>query len=297
MSDAETLERVRSVQANINYLLPGPDINRRFVSAGVEVNTGSYGPHEVTVRDGRAIRDEFTLDRNGFVLLDHKSAVHDFQDKEEVERVYPDEVTAAVMAATGASFVAPLGWMNRTSGHIEPVKATAGYTHRGGLQPPAGEAHVDTEPSRMPAMSQSLYAKLRPDGPGFKRFIYMSFWKTFSEPPQDWPLALCDGRSVRDDEGLPNTLVVCDKIPEGEAMFAPDPEEGRKPAAAIFRYSPDHEWWYFSNMTRDETLLFKFHDSDHRGAWRCPHTAFHDPSFVDAKPRASIEFRVVAFFE
>jgi len=28
-----------------------------------------------------------------------------------------------------------------------------------------------------------------------------------------------------------------------------------------------------------------------------PHTAFHDPSFADAKQRSSIEFRTVAFFE
>ena len=28
-----------------------------------------------------------------------------------------------------------------------------------------------------------------------------------------------------------------------------------------------------------------------------PHTAFRDPSYPDAKPRSSIEFRTVAFFE
>ena len=33
-------ESVRSVEAQLQYLLPGPAINRRFVSAGVEVNTG-----------------------------------------------------------------------------------------------------------------------------------------------------------------------------------------------------------------------------------------------------------------
>jgi hypothetical protein len=34
-------ESVRSVQADLKYLLPGTPINRRFVSAGVEVNTGN----------------------------------------------------------------------------------------------------------------------------------------------------------------------------------------------------------------------------------------------------------------
>jgi len=73
--------------------------------------------------------------------------------------------------------------------------------------------------------------------------------------------------------------------------------EDTVPGASIFHYSPAHRWWYFSNMNRDEALLIKFHDSDHSRAWRTPHTAFRDPSFPNAKTRASIEFRTVAFFE
>ena len=50
-------------------------------------------------------------------------------------------------------------------------------------------------------------------------------------------------------------------------------------------------------VQRDDVLLFKFHDSDHSRTWRCPHTAFHDPSFADANIRESIEVRTVAFWE
>ncbi|MEI9965854.1 MAG: hypothetical protein WDM92_15615 [Caulobacteraceae bacterium] len=42
--EADIEEGVRSLEAEINYLLPGPDINRRFVSAGVEMNTGPTAP-------------------------------------------------------------------------------------------------------------------------------------------------------------------------------------------------------------------------------------------------------------
>ena len=83
---------------------------------------------------------------------------------------------------------------------------------------------------------------------------------------------------------------------EGDAMFAAM-DDASKPAAAIFRYNPNHRWWYFSNMVKDEALLLKFHDSDHSVAWRTPHTAFWDPSFADRKVRASIECRSIAFFE
>jgi hypothetical protein len=50
-------------------------------------------------------------------------------------------------------------------------------------------------------------------------------------------------------------------------------------------------------MTREEVLLFKFHDSDPAKALRTPHTAFHDPSFPEARIRESIEFRTIAYFE
>ena len=294
-------ESVRSVKTQLNYLLPGTPINRRFVSAGIEVNTGQYGAFLMTIRDGRAIRDHFSLASHGFTLLDAPTAIHDFNDIEEVEAGYQSEVERHVKAATGADHVFAMGWMIRTSGDVasRQKKRVEGesYTHRAGVQPPAGEVHVDTDPARQVKAAQRAYEKFRPDGPGYKRFIFTSFWRSFSSPPQDCPLAICDGRSVRDDEGTPNTLWVVDRIPDD--LFAPMPvaDEDNPIAAAIFRHNPDHRWWYFSNMVRDEALLFKFHDSNRIAPWRVPHTAFWDRSLPGAQPRESIECRSIAFFE
>ena len=298
MSGDDIEDSVRSVETQITYVAPGSFVNRRFVAPGVEHNTGRYEPHVVRVRDGRPIADHFTLDRQGFQLFAHRSAVKDFFDKDEVERVYPDEVAAAVKAFTGATSVATMGWMVRTSGDLSKYRReTTGYAHRGGVQPPAGEAHVDTAPDRADRVAQTNYERYFPDGKGYSRFIYASYWRAFSEPPQDVPLAVCDWRSVRSDEGTTNTLFVVDKIPDEATMLGPMANEDTVPGASIFHYSPAHRWWYFSNMNRDEALLIKFHDSDHSRAWRTPHTAFRDPSFPNAKTRASIEFRTVAFFE
>lgn len=228
--DIDVENTVRSVEAEINYLLPGPAINRRFVCAGREVNTGNYGPYRVRIRDGRSIRDHFTLDTHGFVLAGHASAVSDFYDKDEVDRLYAAEVADAVKVLTGAMFVVAMGWMIRNSGDLSKFERAEGpYTHQGGVQPPAGEAHIDTEPSRADAQARALYERVRPDGPGYERFIYSSFWRAFSEPPQDCPLAVCDHRSVGDDEGVPNVLYIVDEIPEGDAMFAPMPDDEQLP--------------------------------------------------------------------
>jgi hypothetical protein len=288
----------KTLEAEINYLAPGSFINRRFVAPGIEHNTGRYEAHRVVVRDGRPLSDSFSLDVHGFVLARSATAVSDFFDKEEVERLYPAEAVAAVQALTGATRVAPLGWMVRTSGDAsEHQKQTTGYTHRGGVQPPAGEAHVDFTPARAESLARTVYEKTFPDGKGFSRFIASSLWRVFSEPPQDCPLAVCDARSVGREEGVPNTMFIVDCLPDERTMLGEMENEKNAPAAAIFHYNPAHRWWYFSNMRRDEVLLFKFHDSDPARALRTPHTAFRDPSFPNARTRESIELRTIAYFE
>ena len=284
------------VATEITYLLPGSFINRRFVAPGREVNTGEYRPYPVVIRDARPRQGDFTLASHGFQLIRHHSAVRDFLDKQEVEATYPGEVAAAVQALTGADRVHTMSWMVRTSGDLAAhQREQVGYRHYGGVQPPAGEAHCDASPDRVDAMARRYYEQRFPDAPPYRRFLYTSFWRTFSAPPQDYPLALCDGNSVGDEEGVPNTLHIVDRIPERADMLRPMPDEDKAVAAAIFHHNPAHRWWYFSNMTRDEALLLVFHDSRRVRPWRVPHTAFHDRSRPGAHPRASIEFRSLAY--
>ncbi|MEL0211350.1 MAG: CmcJ/NvfI family oxidoreductase, partial [Novosphingobium sp.] len=171
------------------------------------------------------------------------------------------------------------------------------YQHSGGIQPPAGEAHVDYNEVTGRRAAARVYADRFPDGPGYSRYICFSLWRTFSPGPQDWPLAVCDGRTVADEETASNTLFVVDEFPVGDALTAPVDGEDQMIAATIFRHRDRHRWWYFSNMKADDVLLFKFQDSDHSVTWRCPHTAFHDTSLPDTRTRESIEVRCIAFFE
>ena len=166
-----------------------------------------------------------------------------------------------------------------------------------GCQPPAAEAHVDFTERTARKLADRLYQQARPQGAGYERFIAFSLWRALSPAPQDWPLALCDGRSVGPDEGTRNTKVDVDVLPEGDALFAPIDGEDDMVAATIFHHRPGHRWWYFPDMSSDEVVLIKFHDSDHGRTWRAPHTAFHDSTRADAVTRVSYEFRGFAFFE
>lgn len=289
----------REVRAMMRYVDEGDFITRRYVSQGKEINTGTYSDFEVVIRDGMPIRDHFTLDQHGFTIAKCPTAVSDFHDKASVDALYEAEVERNVIRLTGADKCVARGWMLRTSADLtqHAAKKTAGYQHSGGIQPPAGEAHVDINTATAARMADHTYRTHFPDGPGYKRFLISSFWRTFSPGPQDVPLALCDGRSSFGGAEKSNTLYIVDEFPEGDALTAPDPDEGNKLAATIFSYHPGHRWWYFRNMQADDALLFKFHDSDHSLTWRCPHSAFRDSSEPGAHVRESIECRSVAFWE
>ena len=289
----------REAPALIRYLGEGDYVTRRYVSRGAEMNTGDYADYPMVVRDGMPIRDHFALDTHGFVLGKHRSAVQDFGDTDQVNALYNAEVEAAVRALTGASVVKAQGWMIRTSADLSAraQEKVEGYQHVGGIQPPAGEAHVDYNEATARRVAERLYPELRPAGPGYQRYCAFSFWRTFSPGPQDWPLAVMDGRSIQGDETTSNTLFVVDEFPTGDALTAPVAGEDQMIAASIFRHRPQHRWWYFANMAADDVLLFKFQDSDHTRTWRCPHTAFHDTSLPNAQTRSSIEVRCMAFWE
>jgi len=272
------------VQAQITYLLPSSRINRRFWAPGAELNTGIYAPYDVTIRNAR-LAGPFTLDDQGFCLEHHPTAITDWEANYTPDSEYANEVCAIAAKMSGADFVVPMGGMVRSSG---ATSAT--------VQPTAAEAHVDFTERSARTLAERIYRAHRPDGAGYTRVICFSLWRVLTAPPQDMPLALCEGGSVRDDEGTHNTKVDVDELPSGDAMFADVAGEADMMAATIFHHSSDHRWWYFPDMTPQEVIFIKFNDSDHSRAWRAPHTAFRDTNRPKAIERRSMEFRGVAYF-
>jgi hypothetical protein len=268
----------------IDYLVPTSRINRRFWAPGRELNTGVYAPYPVTIRNAR-LTGPFTLDEHGFCLALHRTAISDWENQYAPGSAYAAEVTEVAKGLTGADVVIPLGGMLRDSAATSST-----------VQPPAAEAHVDFTERCAQRRAAALYRQAHPEGPGYARFIGFSLWRALSAPPQDMPLALCEGRSVRDDEGTHNTKVDVTEIPTGDALYAPIPGEEDMLAATIFHYSPGHRWWYFPDMQPEEVIFIKLYDSDRSKAWRCPHTAFRDGTRADARPRRSMEFRAIAYF-
>jgi len=111
-------------------------------------------------------------------------------------------------------------------------------------------------------------------------------WRAFSPPPQDFPLALCDARSV-----VPADIQNC-TLTLARGDFSMTWEN------TAYKHNPDHRWFYCSDMNRDEAFVFSSFDTGSGWTDQVPHTAFEDQTCPeDAPPRASMEIRVFAFFE
>ena len=97
---------------------------------------------------------------------------------------------------------------------------------------------------------------------------------------------MCDARTIRPDHEVPVVAVTAYRG-GGELAFE----------TTGYLHDPDHRWCWFPDMTPDEVLVFKTHDSDPHRAHRVAHSAFTDPSCPPGTPtRASVEIRALALF-
>lgn len=234
-------------------------------------------PRTVTIEDARARAVPPSLEREGFRLVEHGSAVTDFRDRDEVARAHPAEIQALVQRLTGADAV-----VVSSPGILRFSEASqdAGRLHNSW---PARFIHIDVSD----ATAQAFSERTRPDnGRTVRRAAHYNIWRVITPPPQDVPLAVCDARTL-----APEDLALADAV-----FDAPGKPEWSFEGLLV-HYSSRHRWCYFSGMSRDEVLLFKTHDSDPSQPHHVPHTAFDDPSCpAGAVPRGSIEMRAIAYW-
>jgi hypothetical protein len=268
-----------TVDATLNYL--GSMTERPVFCPGTPGKTNLVLQSQtVRITDARGLAEPPTLTREGFTLARQASAVRDFQNREQVESVYLDEVVQLVRAASGADLVlaspgAVARFVDRNNAARSAATAPAArfvhtdYTHR------SAREHF------LPQVMEPAEALRK-----FQRVVVYQTWRALSAPPQDVPLAVTDGRSAQ-----PEDLITADTLLGDEYGQAQSFEY------SMCRYNPAHRWFFYSNMQADEVLVFKGYDFDPAWRTRVPHSAFDDPTAPPGvAPRASIEARAFAFF-
>ena len=123
---------------------------------------------------------------------------------------------------------------------------------------------------------------------GAKRGIVLNFWRPLFNIVEGNPLAVCDGRTVREDDLLETEIF----------GYGHDGYSWHNIGVAVYEVaaSPAQRWYYYPKMSPDEVLLMKTYDSKRVIGRACPHASFADPTAAPAAPpRRSIELRVLCY--
>lgn len=149
------------------------------------------------------------------------------------------------------------------------------------------------------------------------RFQLINVWRPIGHPSSDFPLGVIDWRTASVDDLVPTDLL----YPVHENFDGDDRGKERRPDQSTFKSREGYEvrgetlnvkanesqrFYYVKDLTPDEVIFIKCFDSKaehHPGGTKglagfTPHTAFVDPNTPkDAKPRQSIEVRVLVFYD
>src|SRR5262245_54959993 len=97
--------RADYVLATLNYTRAGGPKPASYMydrPAGVPAIEECNDPHQVAIHSARPILESLSLDTQGFALTHGGTKVRNFDDPEELKRVYDAEVADLVLCRTGA---------------------------------------------------------------------------------------------------------------------------------------------------------------------------------------------------
>jgi hypothetical protein len=275
LSPREPLPHVTGVLSYVVEPVGKPHSYMYDPPPGVPRLSASYETYSVLIRNLRPVAPSLSLDAEGFRLVTHESRVRNFYDEAEVRETHYPEVEKLVSSATGARRVVVFDHTVRRrlqdSDSIPPAER----------REPVPRVHNDYTKKSGPQRVRDLMAE-EAEGLLRRQFSIINVWRPIRGPLEDWPLALCDTRSVADGDLIATDLLYKDRTGETYSV----------------RHNSEHRWFYAPRMSRDEVFLFRCYDSTEHGVARfVPHAAFQDPTAPRrAAPRESIELRCLVFY-
>ena len=270
-------QRSDFVEASLNYLV---DTGEKPVSYSAEPGAtptqhkGRYKERTVTIHDGRPLLDRFSLEREGFVFIRHETKVSDFYNEDELRSIYYPEVEKLVKELSGASRVLIFDHTLRAEDDRTREEKK--------VREPVRRVHNDYTEWSGPQRVRDLLPADEAEELLRHRFAVIQVWRPIRKPVETAPITIADARSMAAKDLVAVERRYPDRV--GEIYH--------------LTYNPDHRWFYFPKMQRNEALVFKCYDSekDGRARWTA-HTSFDNPtSPPDAQARESIEVRTLAFF-
>ncbi|KAJ4251077.1 hypothetical protein NW762_011728 [Fusarium torreyae] len=196
--------------------------------------------------------DSFRLNECGFqrIELKTKLSYDEFWDNQRVQEIYIEEVKDALKAELGAKHVHVLDYAVRKRHESFPISTGKEYEY----DQPTALAHIDFTVEEVERMINVLYGDRA--GEILKgSWQAINLWKPIKGPLNDWPLGLCDARSLDfKTDTLPSDIVFDDFFTENLQIL----------------HSSNLEWYYLPDQETWEALIFKSAESDKTeapGSW------------------------------
>jgi hypothetical protein len=256
--------------------------------------SGARAPTDVDVFDGRGAGLP-GWEVCGFELLEHASAVCDWDDDDEIAAVHHAELEALARELTGCDHATVSSHIKRGPEQAARHQdlAPISFVHSDFA---AGYEDLIRRSMRHLSRDTAIEALTRngltaDSFDAARRIVVLQFWRNLGPATMDFPIAFCDARSVELADA--RAFVVRDYAgaggPDFEALAIVAPEHPAR-----------HRWYSFPDLRRDEVIAFRTYDTElvaAGAAYFTPHSAFRDPNVaVGAPARSSIELRAVCLF-
>ncbi|KAG2363240.1 hypothetical protein BDR07DRAFT_1460432 [Suillus spraguei] len=221
------------------YFITPPDGSRPYYrvyddTTGKPSRNWIEEPHEMQIEDVRGKEELYKLDNAGFQYGREAPKHTSFLNDDEIKREYYPESIDLIKRVTGATQVVIFDHTIR--------RRVPGLDDN--------PQNVNQQPRHFPPTE--AFALMR------RRFQIINLWRPISHPAEDWPLALCDFRSVDFEKELVPVALV---FPIGRGLSFDSIQDG-----SVARLTP--------------------------------HTAFQDPNTPEGAPlRESIELRTLVFYD
>jgi hypothetical protein len=199
------------------------------------------------ISDVRGKEDSFTLDVNGFAFRTHGTAMRkeEWADEHLVESKYFKEVEDLLRKELdGVDRVHIFDWRLRLSHGDEKILGRGlNLADPTDYLPPAMCPHVDQSSD---GAINRVYFHLDDEADELLkgRVRIINVWRPLSQV-EDWPLAICDGRTVQQCDLVASDVVRRRYI--GETLFV--------------LHSPEYQWYYLPEQRKEEVTLLKIYDN------------------------------------
>src|SRR5208283_4774039 len=190
MAKTEMTTGQGAVETTLLYLVDRPEAAKDDATGW----PGRSAPRSVLIADARLLGAP-TLDREGFQLVPHDSAVTNFYDPEAVRRAYYPELMNLLSEVTGAAKVVIFAHDVRSSDKSKQNGA--------GIREPVSSVHNDYTPKSAPQMVRENLPPDEVERRLGKRYVEINIWKPIRGPVLDRSLAVCDARSIAPDDLVP----------------------------------------------------------------------------------------------